>query len=384
VSGRWHKGRNVARGGASVVLLWLVVALLIALLWPDIRARFSAQFGPPPATPRVVEARGDLGADERGTVEIFERVAPSVVYITTLQQVRDVWRRNAWEVERGSGSGAIWDERGHVITNYHVVAGADGVRVALGDGRVAKARVVGASPEHDLAVLALSLDGSVPPPLPVGQSANLKVGQKVHAIGNPFGLDRTLTTGIISALDRSISGPDGPSINNLIQTDAAINPGNSGGPLIDSAGLLIGINTAIYSPSGASAGIGFAVPVDIVNRVVPQLIRDGRILRPTLGIETDDRYSREAGRQLGVQGLLVLGVTPGSGAAEAGLLPTGIDAFGNVAFGDVIEAVDGRPVRSRLDLLDVLEGRGPGDVAVLTVWRDGERVPVEVRLSPPR
>jgi S1-C subfamily serine protease len=384
VSGRWHKGRNVARGGASVVLLWLVVALLIALLWPDIRTRFSAQFGPPPATPRVVEARGDLGADERGTVEIFERVAPSVVYITTLQQVRDVWRRNAWEVERGSGSGAIWDERGHVITNYHVVAGADGVRVALGDGRVANARVVGASPEHDLAVLALSLDGSVPPPLPVGQSANLKVGQKVHAIGNPFGLDRTLTTGIISALDRSISGPDGPSINNLIQTDAAINPGNSGGPLIDSAGLLIGINTAIYSPSGASAGIGFAVPVDIVNRVVPQLIRDGRILRPTLGIETDDRYSREAGRQLGVQGLLVLGVTPGSGAAEAGLLPTGIDAFGNVAFGDVIEAVDGRPVRSRLDLLDVLEGRGPGDVAVLTVWRDGERVPVEVRLSPPR
>lgn len=384
MSGRWHKGRDVIRGGASVVLLWLVVALLIALLWPDIRARFSAQFGPPPATPRVVEARGDLGADERGTVEIFERVAPSVVYITTLQQVRDVWRRNAWEVERGSGSGAIWDERGHVITNYHVVAGADGVRVALGDGRVAKARVVGASPEHDIAVLALSLDGSVPPPLPVGQSANLKVGQKVHAIGNPFGLDRTLTTGIISALDRSISGPDGPSINNLIQTDAAINPGNSGGPLIDSAGLLIGINTAIYSPSGASAGIGFAVPVDIVNRVVPQLIRDGRILRPTLGIETDDRYSREAGRQLGVQGLLVLGVTPGSGAAEAGLLPTGMDAFGNVAFGDVIEAIDGRPVRSRLDLLDVLEGRGPGEVAVLTVWRDGERLPVEVRLSSPR
>jgi S1-C subfamily serine protease len=372
------------RGSASTALLWLVVALLIVILWPQISARF--QTGPlaAPAEPRVVEARGDLAADENATIEIFERVAPSVVYITTLQQVRDVWRRNAYEVERGSGSGAIWDDRGHVITNYHVVAGADGVRVALGDGRVAEARVIGASPEHDLAVLALRLDGGLPPPVTVGESARLKVGQKVHAIGNPFGLDRTLTTGIISALDRSISGPDGPSINNLIQTDAAINPGNSGGPLLDSAGRLIGINTAIYSPSGASAGIGFAVPVDIVNRIVPQLIRDGRIMRPTLGIETDDRFSREASRRLRVEGLLVLGVTPGSGAEQAGLRPTGVDAYGTVVYGDLIEAVDGESVRSRLDLLDVLEGRRPGDVVVLTVMRDGQRIPVEVRLSAPR
>lgn len=371
------------RGRASLVLLWLVVALLVVLLWPDLVARLAPGGAPSPA-PRAVEARGDLAGDERATIEIFERVAPSVVYITTLQQVRDVWRRNAWEVERGSGSGIVWDERGHVVTNFHVVAGADRVRVALGDGRVKDARVIGASPEHDLAVLALSLDGQLPPPVPLGESANLRVGQKVYAIGNPFGLDRTLTTGIISALDRSISGPDGPTINNLVQTDAAINPGNSGGPLIDSAGRLIGINTAIYSPSGASAGIGFAVPVDIVNRVVPQLIRDGRIVRPTLGIETDDRYSREASRRLGVQGLLVLGVTRGSGAAAAGLRPTGLDAFGNVVYGDVIEAVDGQPVRSRLDLLDALEGRAPGEVAVLTVWRDGQRIPVEVQLSPPR
>ena len=372
------------RGSASTALLWLVVALLVILLWPQISARFKTGPLAPPAEPRVVEARGDLAADENATIEIFERVSPSVVYITTLQQVRDVWRRNAYEVERGSGSGAIWDDRGHVITNYHVVAGADGVRVALGDGRVAEARVIGASPEHDLAVLALRLDGSLPPPVTVGESGKLKVGQKVHAIGNPFGLDRTLTTGIISALDRSISGPDGPSINNLIQTDAAINPGNSGGPLLDSAGRLIGINTAIYSPSGASAGIGFAVPVDIVNRIVPQLIRYGRIMRPTLGIETDDRFSREASKRLRVEGLLVLGVTPGSGAEQAGLRPTGVDAYGTVVYGDLIEAVDGEPVRSRLDLLDVLEGRRPGDLVVLTVMRDGQRVPVEVRLSAPR
>lgn len=372
------------RGSASTALLWLVVALLVILLWPQISARFKTGPLAPPAEPRVVEARGDLAADENATIEIFESVSPSVVYITTLQQVRDVWRRNAYEVERGSGSGAIWDDRGHVITNYHVVAGADGVRVALGDGRVAEARVIGASPEHDLAVLALRLDGNLPPPVTVGESGKLKVGQKVHAIGNPFGLDRTLTTGIISALDRSISGPDGPSINNLIQTDAAINPGNSGGPLLDSAGRLIGINTAIYSPSGASAGIGFAVPVDIVNRIVPQLIRDGRIMRPTLGIETDDRFSREASKRLRVEGLLVLGVTPGSGAEQAGLRPTGVDAYGTVVYGDLIEAVDGEPVRSRLDLLDVLEGRRPGDLVVLTVTRDGQRVPVEVRLSAPR
>jgi S1-C subfamily serine protease len=385
-----HRGRRARpgayadQGRASVVLLWLVVLALVVLLWPDLVARLSPEPPRPPAAPRVVEARGDLAEDERVAIEIFDRLAPSVVFITTLNQVRDFWRRNAYEVERGSGSGFLWDETGHVVTNFHVIAGADRVRVALGDGRTLDARVIGASPEHDLAVLRLADPRNLPPPLPLGESATLKVGQKVYAIGNPFGLDRTLTTGIISALDRSISGPDGPTINNLIQTDAAINPGNSGGPLIDSAGRLIGINTAIYSPSGASAGIGFAVPSDIVNRVVPQLIRDGRIVRPTLGIETDDRFSREAERRLGVRGLLVLGVTRGSGAAAAGLRPTGIDAFGNLVYGDIIEAVDGKPVRSRLDLLDALEGRAPGEVVVLTVWRDGERIPVEVVLSPPR
>jgi len=373
------------RGSASTVLLWLVVMALIWLLWPTLGARFTAPAVAPAANPepRVVVARGDLAADEQGTIELFGRLSPSVVYITTLNQVRGSWNRNAYEVERGSGSGFVWDEQGHLVTNFHVIAGADRVRVALGDSRVANAQVVGASPEHDIAVLQLTLDGAQPPPVAVGRSENLQVGQKVFAIGNPFGLDRTLTTGVISALDRSISGPDGPQISNLIQTDAAINPGNSGGPLLDSAGRLIGINTAIYSPSGASAGIGFAVPVDIVNRIVPQLIAGGRIVRPTLGIETDDRYSRAASERLGTRGLLVLGVTRGSGAAAAGLRPTAIDAFGNLVYGDLIEAVDGEPVRSRLDLLDALESRKAGEVVELTVWRERQRIPLKVTLSPP-
>lgn len=380
-----------ARGSASTVLLWIVVLVLIVLLWPTLRARFDAALpaaapaiGVTPAAPlvpRAIEARGDLAADEQSTIALFERLSPSVVYITTLAQVRGFWNRNAYEVERGSGSGFVWDSAGHVVTNFHVIAGADRVRVALDDARVANARVIGASPEHDIAVLRLELDGAPPPPVPVGESGSLRVGQKVYAIGNPFGLDRTLTTGVISALDRSISGPDGPQISNLIQSDAAINPGNSGGPLLDSAGRLIGINTAIYSPSGASAGIGFSVPVDIVARVVPQLIQSGRIVRPTLGIETDDRYSRAASEQLGVDGVLVLGVGRGSGAARAGLRPSAVDRFGSLRFGDLIEAVDGTKVRSRLDLLDALESKSAGDVVVLTVWRDGTRIPLEVTLG---
>ena len=199
----------------------------------------------------------------------------------------DIWTRNVFSVPSGSGSGFIWDDAGHVITNFHVVQGATEARVKLSDGRNYKAALVGASPAHDIAVLKIGISAKRPPPLPVGESHNLKTGQKVFAIGNPFGLDWTLTTGIVSALDRSLSTDNGPTIEHLIQTDAAINPGNSGGPLLDSAGRLIGINTAIFSPSGASAGIGFAVPVNTLNRVVPELIRNGKYIRPALGFEVD-------------------------------------------------------------------------------------------------
>jgi S1-C subfamily serine protease len=224
------------------------------------------------AAPRPVAARGALAADEQSTIALFERSKGSVVYISTTEQVFDLLRRNVLNIPRGSGSGFIWDERGHVVTNHHVVAGASGARIRLNDGREYAAALVGVSPAHDLAVLRITVRGSRPAPLPLGSNADLRVGQKVFAIGNPFGLDWSLTAGIVSALDRSLPTGDGTAIEHLIQTDAAINPGNSGGPLLDSSGRLIGINTAIFSPSGAYAGVGFAVPADEVNRVVPQLI----------------------------------------------------------------------------------------------------------------
>ena len=261
---------------------------------------------------RPVAPRGPLLADERATIDIFERASPSVVYITTLQHVRDFFSRNVMRVPQGTGSGFIWDELGHVVTNYHVIEGAQEAEITLADQRTFSATLVGASPEHDLAVLHIDVDFNGPPPLPVGSSADLRVGQGVLAIGNPFGLDHTLTTGVISALNRTIDDDRGGTVDNLIQTDAAINPGNSGGPLIDTAGRLIGINTMIYSPSGAYAGIGFAVPVDMINRVVPRLIAFGRYVRPTLGISANDDVSRRLLYDSDTQGVVVLEVAPGS------------------------------------------------------------------------
>jgi S1-C subfamily serine protease len=210
------------------------------------------------------------------------------LFISTSRQVQDFWTRNVFSVPRGAGSGFIWDDAGHVVTNFHVIQGASEATIRLADGRDYKAVLVGVSPAHDIAVLRIGVDFKRPPPVPVGTSEDLKVGQKVFAIGNPFGLDWTLTTGIVSALDRSLPSDSGQTIEHLIQTDAAINPGSSGGPLLDSAGRLIGINTAIFSTTGESVGIGFAVPVDTVNRVVPELIRQGRYVRPVLGIEIDE------------------------------------------------------------------------------------------------
>ena len=206
---------------------------------------------------------------------MFEAARPSVVYITTQTRVVDLWTRNAFDVPRGSGSGFLWDDRGHIVTNHHVVAGASSATVRLSDGRDAAASLVGVSPAHDLAVMRIDVSNA-PAALPVGASAGVRVGQSAYAIGNPFGLDWTLTTGVVSALDRSLLSDDGRNvIEHLIQTDAAMNPGSSGGPLLDSAGRLIGVTTAIFSPSGGSAGVGFAVPVDTVVQVVPQLIATG-------------------------------------------------------------------------------------------------------------
>jgi len=334
------------------------------------------------AEPRPVTARGDLSGEEQTTVTIFKRASPSVVYITTLQRVMNPWTRDVFSVPQGTGSGFIWDDLGHVVTNNHVIAEASEAKVRLNDGRSYRAVLVGSSPDHDLAVLRIRVPIDRPPPVPLGSSADLMVGQKVFAIGNPFGLDYTLTTGVVSALDRTLSGErGGAAIDHLIQTDAAINPGNSGGPLLDSAGRLIGINTAIYSPSGAYAGIGFAVPVDTVNRVVPELIANGRYLRPSLGIAVDEEINRVLLASLGVEGVLVLQVNRGSAAEAAGLRATRVDSDGNVVPGDVIQRVGGRKVTSVDQLLGRLNDFRVGDQTTLTLWRDGEEVVVKVLLQ---
>jgi S1-C subfamily serine protease len=321
-----------------------------------------------------------LSSDERSTIAVFEAVSPSVVYITTVQHVQDFFSRNVMRVPQGTGSGFVWDEQGRIVTNFHVIRGAQEALVTLGDQRSYPARLVGASPEHDLAVLAIDVPADLPPPIPIGSSAELRVGQTVLAIGNPFGLDHTLTTGIVSALNRTVDNESGGVIENVIQTDAAINPGNSGGPLIDSAGRLVGVNTMIYSPSGAYAGIGFAVPVDTINRVVPRLISYGRYVRPTLGISANDDVSR---RLIGedADGVLVLGVTAGSPAARAGLRATEMTANGRVTVGDVIEAVDGRPVENFAALVNILDAREFGDRITLTVRRGQQRVEVPITLG---
>jgi S1-C subfamily serine protease len=331
------------------------------------------------APARTVAPRGPLSADERNTISVFESVSPSVVYITTVQYVRDFFSPNVMRVPQGTGSGFIWDEQGRVVTNYHVIRGAQEAEVRLGDQRSFSARLVGASIDHDIAVLEIDVPEDLPPPIAIGSSEELRVGQTVLAIGNPFGLDHTLTTGIVSALNRTVDNESGGVIDNVIQTDAAINPGNSGGPLIDSAGRLIGINTMIYSPSGAYAGIGFAVPVDTINRVVPRLINYGRYVRPTLGIEARDEISR--GLIGEDEGVVVLGVIEGSPAARAGLRAAEQTANGRVRIGDIIEAVDGRPIENFATLVNVLDAREFGDSVTLTVRRGEQRVEVPVTLA---
>jgi S1-C subfamily serine protease len=366
-----------------LALLGIAVFVVVAL-WrgrTDLAGLFDAGTGSD-ATPRTVIARGELAADEKSTIELFERSRTSVVFISTRQRVQNFWTRDVFSVPRGTGSGFIWDDAGHVVTNFHVIQGASEATVRLADGRDYKASLVGISPSHDIAVLRIGVGFQRPPPVPIGTSADLKVGQKVFAIGNPFGLDWTLTTGIVSALDRSLQGDAGATIDHLIQTDAAINPGNSGGPLLDSAGRLVGITTAIFSPSGASAGIGFAVPVDTVNLVVPQLIRDGRYIRPALGIEIDEGINNRLIDVLQTEGVFVLRVLPGSTAEQAGLRAAHLAPDGTFVAGDIIVGVDGRAVTGVGELLGRLDDYKVGDTVRLQVRRDGGKVELPVTLQP--
>jgi S1-C subfamily serine protease len=324
----------------------------------------------PAAQPRAVTPRGALGADEQANIDLFRRVSPSVVHITTLETQRDMFSMNVMQVPRGTGTGFVWDAQGHVVTNFHVIQGGTGARVTMADQTSFAAKLVGAFPDRDLAVLKIDAPAAKLPPIAIGTSRDLQVGQRVYAIGNPFGLDQTLTLGIVSALNRTIESFNGRSIRGVVQTDAAINPGNSGGPLLDSAGRLIGVNTQIASPSGASAGIGFAIPVDEVNRIVPRLIRDGRFVRPALGVTA---ASANLNRSLNLpRGVALVQITPGGPAARAGLQVFRRDRGGDIVAGDVITAINDEPVTDLDDMLAQLERRAPGDSVTLTLWRSGQ------------
>ena len=327
---------------------------------------------------RLPTAAGSLNSDERATVDLFQHASPSVVFITSLELRRNMFRFDVTQIPRGTGSGFVWDNNGHVVTNFHVIEGAQAVRVTLADQSAWDAKLVGAAPEKDLAVLKIEAPAEQLPALPMGAASELMVGQQVFAIGNPFGLDHTLTTGVISALGREIGSAADVPIRDVIQTDAAINPGNSGGPLLDSSGRLIGVNTAIYSPSGAYAGIGFAIPVDTVQWVVPDLIQHGRVMRPTLGVHL---ASTQIAQQLGIRGALILDVS--SKAAKAGLQRTRRDERGRLILGDVITSVDGGAVNSAGDVLLLLEQRDVGDTVKLTVSRGGKTREIEIVLQAP-
>ncbi|MBM4263339.1 MAG: trypsin-like serine protease [Deltaproteobacteria bacterium] len=359
--------------------LWAGVALSSLTLLIGREALVgSATLNDPKAAPRAVAPRGELAADEKATIALFRQASPSVVNVTNIGIQQDIFSLNQYQIPQGTGSGFIWDTTGNVITNFHVIQNADAAQVTLADRSHWKARVVGVAPDKDLAVLRIDAPANKLHAIPVGTSKDLQVGQSVFAIGNPFGLDQTLTTGVISALNREIESVTRRPIQGVIQSDAAINPGNSGGPLLDSAGRLIGVNTAIYSPSGASAGIGFAIPVDTVNRIVPELIRSGRITRPGLGVAIADEQVAE---RLGVDGVLVVDVGRNSGAAKAGLRPTRRNRDGRIVLGDVITAVDGKKVETPNELFLTLEKYKVGDVVNLTLQRDGKSAQARVALE---
>ncbi|EED35836.1 periplasmic serine protease [Luminiphilus syltensis NOR5-1B] len=329
---------------------------------------------PPPETDYLSFATDD----EANTTEVFSAASPAVVFVTSSELRRNLFSLNILEIPRGAGSGFIWDENGLIVTNYHVVAGADRLTVTLQDQTEHKAEIVGLAPERDLAVLRL-LD---PPDnlitLPLGDSSDLSVGRKVLAIGNPFGLDTTLTVGVVSALGREIQSPSNRRIRNVIQTDAAINPGNSGGPLLNSLGQLIGVNTAIYSPSGASAGIGFAIPVNTVKESVPQLIAYGKIMRPTLGLElASDRWMK----RYRVEGVPIVRVVRGSPADRAGLIGAYRGSRGELRLGDVITHIDDAEIRSTDDYLTTMEQHEVGDEIEIRTRRDDSELSYTVTLT---
>lgn len=374
-----------SRGGRGRILPLALggLVLLGAGIW--IGSRFMPTLGSADGPmPRVVVPRGPLPAAEMSAVEVFKRVAFSVVHIDTT--VTGNGRGGFLDMNRlfqnerivGTGSGIVWDELGHIVTNQHVVDNAESCLVTLADGSEWRAALIGQAPAYDLAVLRIDAPAGRLGPIPVGRSSDLNVGQRVYAIGNPFGLDQSLSSGIVSAIDRMILGPEGSVIDGLIQTDAAINPGNSGGPLLDSAGRLIGVSTGVVSPTGVFSGIGFAVPVDIVNKIVPKLLTSGYVPRPGLGVRLVGEQERMA---LGLEGALIAMVLVGSGADRAGLIPWSRDSEGRMTAGDLIVAVAGQRIMSNAHLSEVIADFEVGQSVELAILREGTRLMVEVELG---
>jgi S1-C subfamily serine protease len=356
-----------------VVLLFLVVGVaLIWRLWPSFERTIGGKHevrGDPTAAPRPITKAGPLGAEEQATIDLYTRSKDSVVNVMSSKVFGSQLSLKPQEVPQGTGTGFVWDEKGRIVTNHHVVEGADRVRVTFADQSTANVYQVNSDPDKDLAVLWTDAPNDHLKPLPIGESGKLQVGQRVYAIGNPYGLDETLTSGIISALGRSMESSTNRTIRGVIQTDAAINPGNSGGPLLDSSGRVIGVNAAILSRTGSWAGIGFAIPIDEVNRVVPRLIRYEKQVRPTLGISiAPDQFTKKKA----IEGVLVVEVSPGGPAEKAAIRPTRRNADGDLVLGDVIVAIDDHKVRTIDDLYSALETHTVGDTVTVSVLRDEE------------
>ena len=372
------------RLSARQILLIALISGLFAAGVVVIFDRVSNRFQPSQAafteTPPAGISDPATSTDEQNNIEVYRTLSPGVVFIHSTSYARDFF--GFVEPQEGSGSGSILDQQGNILTNYHVIAGAQKLSVSMGGKKDYAATVVGGDPDTDLAVIRLTEKPAGPlTVVPMGDSDKLVVGQKVLAIGNPFGLDRTLTTGVISGLQRPIRARNNRLIEGAIQTDASINPGNSGGPLLDSHGRMIGINSQILSPSGSSAGVGFAVPVSIAKRVVPQLLRNGQVRRPKLGISTRDVAAFRNQVDLPVDdGVLIIQVARGSGAANAGLRGMQQTEMGEVELGDIIVGIDNDKIGNSDDLFRVLDKHEIGETVQVHIWRDGRRMSVPVRL----
>ena len=374
----YPEGNTYKSHRKNSIITFVLLGAVIYMATIQVKAWWSEQSATK-VTPRAVTPRGDLDEDEKATIKLFEETSPSVVFITTINLRRDFFSTNIYKMPAGTGSGFIWDSDGHIVTNYHVIKGADEAQITLWDQSTWDAKLVGVEPDKDLAVLKIKAPDDRLKPIKIGESKNLLVGQKAFAIGNPFGFDQTLTTGVISALGREIESVTRRPITGVIQTNAAINPGNSGGPLLDSAYRLIGINTAIYSPTGSYAGIGFAVPVDTINRIVPQLIEYGKVIKPGLGINiAPDSF---VSTRLNTTGVLVLNVIEGGGAEKAGLKATTQSANGKISLGDIIKKVEGKNVEDSSDLFRILDAKVVGDTVNVAVDRDGKDLNFEVTLG---